>query len=110
MFQYHLLKRLSLLHCQPLVDFIYVGLFLESRLCSTDLFIILSLISFCLDYCTIVSIVSFIVSLEVSLLTLFFTLDLVTLGVLLLHTNFRISFFIFCMTGFLNSFVYLEFK
>ena len=45
LFQHHLLKRLSLLHCTAFVpfqrsgDYIYVGLFLSSLFHSNDLFI-----------------------------------------------------------------------
>ena len=42
LFQYHLLRTLSLLHCivlcQRWIDYIYNGLFLSSLFCSTDLF------------------------------------------------------------------------
>ena len=44
---------LHLLLCQESVDCIYVGLFLSSLFCSTDLFV-LSPVPSCLDYCSLI--------------------------------------------------------
>ena len=58
LFQHHLLKRLSLLHCiafapsSKISDYIYVDLFLGSLFCSVDLFV-LSPVPHCLGYCSV---------------------------------------------------------
>ena len=79
LFQHHILKRLSLFHCMPLllcqrsVDYIYVGLFLGSVLFHWSLCLLLP-IPHCLDYC------SFTVSLKagsISLPTLFYFFTIV---------------------------------
>lgn len=83
--QYHLLRRLFLLHCNVLtlwerfIDFIYVSWFLGFLFCAIDLLVD----SILFEYC------SFLVSLEFSFLSRF---QLAILGLLPLLIDFSIHF------------------
>ena len=72
---------LSLLKCQRSVDYIYVGLFLGSLFCCTDLFV-LSLLQHCPDYGSSVVCQSSSVVLHYCL---------AILGLFVFHINFKIG-------------------